>query len=65
VLIDAYDEEWSRLWWVKLRGTARIVERDARALELLQGKYEQYQAEPPAGPFVVVRVDERLEWQAT
>jgi PPOX class probable F420-dependent enzyme len=65
VLIDAYDEDWSRLWWVKLRGTARIVERDERALELLRAKYEQYRAEPPAGPLVVVRVDERLEWQAT
>ena len=34
VLIDRWDEDWSRLWWVRLRGTARIVE-DRHAVELL------------------------------
>ena len=34
VLIDHYDDDWSRLWWVRLRGSARIVD-DPHALELL------------------------------
>ena len=55
VLIDHYEEDWSQLWWVRLRGRARVVERDERALELLCAKYEQYRDSPPAGPFVVVR----------
>jgi PPOX class probable F420-dependent enzyme len=38
VLIDHYDDDWSRLWWVRLRGRARIVE-DPRAVELLAAKY--------------------------
>jgi PPOX class probable F420-dependent enzyme len=65
VLIDRYDEDWSQLWWVKLRGTARVVDHDARGLELLQAKYEQYRSRPPQGPFVVVEIEQRLEWSAS
>ncbi len=65
VLIDHYEEDWSQLWWVKLRGTARVVDRDERGLELLQAKYEQYRERAPAGPFIVVEVEQRLEWRAS
>ncbi len=64
VVIDRWDEDWSRLWWVRLGGTARVVDRHARALELLQAKYAQYRDAPPAGPFVVVAVESRSEWRA-
>jgi len=26
VLVDGYDEDWSRLWWARADGTARIIE---------------------------------------
>lgn len=65
VLIDRYDDDWARLWWVRLRGTARIVERDERALELLQAKYPQYRERPPQGPFVVVDIEDRAAWSAS
>lgn len=65
ILIDHWDEDWSRLWWVRLSGRARVVEHDERGLELLQAKYPQYQADPPAGPFVVVAVEARKEWRAS
>ncbi len=64
VVIDHWDEDWSRLWWVRLAGRAEIVERDERALELLQAKYEQYRRRPPAGPFIVVSIESRSEWHA-
>jgi PPOX class probable F420-dependent enzyme len=64
VLLDAYDDDWSRLAWLRLRGRARIVEHDARALELLTAKYPQYRAQPPRGPFVVVEISERIDWRA-
>jgi PPOX class probable F420-dependent enzyme len=64
VVIDHWDEDWSRLWWVRLRGRARVADRDERALELLVAKYPQYRERPPAGPFVVVEVEERMEWRA-
>ena len=63
VLIDHYEEDWSRLWWVRLLGTARIVE-DERALPLLAQKYEQYRREPPSGPLIAVTIEERREWAA-
>jgi hypothetical protein len=32
---------------------------------LLCAKYPQYRERPPQGPFVVVEVHERAEWNAT
>ena len=64
VLIDHYDEDWTRLWWVRLRGAARIVE-DRRALDLLAAKYRQYGERPPAGPVIAVEIEERHEWTAS
>jgi PPOX class probable F420-dependent enzyme len=64
IVVDHWEEDWSRLWWVRLFGVARVVEHDARALELLLAKYEQYRERPPEGPFVVVTVQRRSEWRA-
>jgi PPOX class probable F420-dependent enzyme len=64
VLIDHYDEDWSRLWWVRLRGTARIVE-DPRAVQLLVAKYPQYAEQPPGGPVIAVAVEERIVWTSS
>ena len=63
VLIDHYDEDWSRLWWVRLRGTARVTE-DPGAISLLAAKYPQYAERPPAGPVIAVAVEERVDWSA-
>jgi len=64
VLIDHYDEDWSRLWWVRLRGTARIVD-DPHAVGLLAAKYAQYRARPPGGPVIAISIEERTEWRAS
>ena len=64
VVIDEYDEDWSRLWWVRLRGSARIVD-DPHAVELLSEKYPQYRESPPSGPVIAVSIDERIAWTAS
>jgi PPOX class probable F420-dependent enzyme len=64
VLIDHYEEDWSKLWWLRLRGRARIVE-DRRAVELLVAKYPQYRERPPAGPVIAVAIEERSEWTSS
>jgi PPOX class probable F420-dependent enzyme len=64
VLIDHYEDDWSLLRWVRLRGTARIVE-DRHAVELLAAKYPQYREQPPAGPVIAVTIEERSEWTAS
>jgi PPOX class probable F420-dependent enzyme len=67
VLVDAYDEDWSRLWWVRADGRAGIVgDRSARerGLAALAAKYPQYVTAPPAGPVVAVEVDAWRSWSA-
>lgn len=67
VLVDHYDDDWGRLWWIRLRGRARVLdegeERD-RALALLQEKYPQYLEEPPDGPVLAVDVTDVRDWAA-
>ena len=67
ILVDHYDEDWSLLWWIRLRGRARVLddgdERE-RALGLLAEKYPQYRTEPPDGPVLAVDVTETRDWSA-
>ena len=47
VLVDRYDEEWSRLCWVIVQGRAEILTEGperAGAVDLLRAKYAQYRA---------------------
>jgi PPOX class probable F420-dependent enzyme len=61
VLVDHYDEDWSRLWWVSVRGRAEVVEDAAAASALLAAKYAQYRARPPRGPFIRIAL-QRWRW---
>jgi PPOX class probable F420-dependent enzyme len=67
LLVDHYEEDWSRLWWARLRGRAEVHEHGPereRALALLRGKYEQYRDEPPTGAVIVLRVEDVRTWKA-
>jgi PPOX class probable F420-dependent enzyme len=67
VLVDHYDEDWKQLWWIRLRGRARVLDdgdERARALALLAEKYPQYRDEPPDGPVLAVDVTEIRGWDA-
>ena len=67
VLIDHYDEDWSRLWWVRLRGEARVIQEGPeyeRALSLLTEKYAQYRSERPRGPVIAIELKEWRSWDA-
>ena len=65
LLVDHYDEDWSRLWWVRLDGTGRVLdagpERD-RALAALADKYAQYRRDPPPGPVLALDVTTWRAW---
>lgn len=68
ILVDHYEDDWSRLWWIRLRGRARVLdggEELERALRLLAEKYPQYRDEPPGPPVVAVDVTDVREWSAT
>lgn len=69
LLVDHYDDEWSRLWWARADGRARIVaagrsEHDA-AVRLLIARYDQYRTVPPAGPAIIVTVTRWSGWAFT
>ncbi len=67
ILVDQYDDDWSRLWWVRADGIAATHHDDpvyARGCELLRAKYPQYQYVPLDGPMIAVDVDQWSSWGA-
>jgi PPOX class probable F420-dependent enzyme len=67
LLVDDYDEDWTRLWWVRADGTARIVEGGAvleGAFELLRARYPQYASVELVGPAIEVKVKRWVGWSA-
>jgi PPOX class probable F420-dependent enzyme len=69
ILFDDYDDtDWSRLWWVRAEGEARIVEDGPEfdhALDLLTRRYPQYERSRPVGPVVVVSTHRWSGWSAS
>jgi PPOX class probable F420-dependent enzyme len=68
ILVDHYDDDWRQLWWIRLRGRARVLddgEERERALALLRDKYPQYRVEPPDGPVLAVDVSDVRDWSAS
>lgn len=66
LLVDEYDADWERLWWVRADGIARIVddgpERDL-TIALLRAKYPQYAAwTTPFGAAMVVTIERWSSW---
>jgi PPOX class probable F420-dependent enzyme len=63
---DHYDQDWSRLGWVMLRGRAEILadgpEHDA-AQEMLRERYAQYRTMRLAElPVIALRIDRVTSW---
>ena len=64
--VDRWDEDWSRLAWIMLRGNADIladgVEHDA-AQERLRARYTQYRSMDIAPlPVIAIRISRVLGW---
>lgn len=66
VLVDHYDEDWTRLWWVRADGSARLAStaEAANALALLTARYTPYRDEPPPGPVIAIEVTRWTGWSA-
>jgi PPOX class probable F420-dependent enzyme len=66
LLVDHYDDDWSRLWWVELRGSASVLEAAAAAaaLDALAARYPAYRTARPPGPVVAIRPDRWTWWSA-
>lgn len=67
LLVDHYDGDWSRLWWVRADGVAAIHhsgEDMANGYTLLRRKYIQYQRIALDGPVVTIAVQRWSSWQS-
>jgi PPOX class probable F420-dependent enzyme len=65
-IADRYDEDWSRLGWVMLRGAAEILDAGAehdRAQALLRTRYPQYRSMQIEDlPVIALRVARVTTW---
>jgi PPOX class probable F420-dependent enzyme len=64
-LVDHYDDDWSRLWWVRADGTAAVVDDPdgMRApIDLLVERYAPYRATRPGGPVIAVTIERLTGW---
>jgi PPOX class probable F420-dependent enzyme len=64
LLVDHYDDDWTRLWWARADGTARVLLDCAAAVDLLAERYPQYREMPPPGPLIAIDVARWSGWSA-
>ena len=57
LLLDHYDADWTRLWWIRIEATAEVIQpassadpQVSAALIDLEAKYPQYASVPLLGP---------------
>ncbi|HUN42958.1 MAG TPA: TIGR03668 family PPOX class F420-dependent oxidoreductase [Acetobacteraceae bacterium] len=66
VSVDRWDEDWTQLAWIMLRGRAEILaagEEHDRAQELLRDRYAQYRAMALAPlPVIALRIERVTSW---
>jgi coenzyme F420-0:L-glutamate ligase / coenzyme F420-1:gamma-L-glutamate ligase len=69
LVVDRYDEDWTRLAWLQVRGTAALVEdaeEQARALAALRARYPQYRAMAlEALPLIRITPTRLVGWAAS
>ena len=62
LLFDEYSEDWNRLWYVLVRGRARVVRNTSErmtAVRMLRRKYRQYAEGMLADDALVIRIEPR------
>jgi PPOX class probable F420-dependent enzyme len=72
VLVDRWSEDWTELRWLRLEGTARLLEPDggdaeehARAVGLLRARYPQYATHRlEERPMLRIAVERAVSWAA-
>ena len=69
LVIDEYCEDWAQLWYILVRGRAKLLaasahEERARAIRRLKAKYAQYAAGllPDDAPIVRITPERIISW---
>jgi PPOX class probable F420-dependent enzyme len=72
VLVDHWDEDWTRLAWLRLEGTATVLEptdtssrEHTQAVGLLRGRYPQYETQKlERRPVIRIAIERASGWSA-
>jgi PPOX class probable F420-dependent enzyme len=73
LLVDRWSEDWSKLAWLRLHGSAALLEPDepgavperGLAIELLRERYPQYREHDlEARPIIAVEITAAIRWAA-
>ena len=63
LIIDRYDEDWSRLGWLMVQGKASVLDSHGAAIVALREKYAQYREMTlDDRPVVKITPDRVLTW---
>ncbi len=68
ILVDHYEDDWRRVWWVRADGRGEVVDEPSpahRGIRALVERFPQYRDQPPAGPLLVVTVERWNGWAST
>ena len=67
LLVDVYDDDWSRLAWVQLLGRVDVLPTDSapEAIEALAARYAPYAERTPPGPLLRLSVERSRQWRST
>ena len=67
-VIDHWDEDWTKLAWLMVKGTGHLVESGeahTTGVRLLEKKYPQYEKMPLEGlPIIVITPSEITRWKS-
>lgn len=68
LLVDVYDEDWSQLAWVQLRGQAAVIEggdEHAHGIAALRARYPQYASmRLESRPLIRIAIERAIVWGA-
>lgn len=67
LLVDEFREDWGRLWYILVRGRAKLLTRGRehkKAHRLLKAKYRQYRSGllPPGAPVIRILPRRMIPW---
>jgi len=68
LLVHAYSDDWTALWWVRVDGVATLHHGDSvweRAREALSSKYTQYREKPPDGTVIAISPHRVSSWDGS
>jgi len=68
LLVDHYEDDWRRLWWVRADGVGEVVDApmaEHPGIRALAQRFPHYRDQPPSGPLLVVAVQRWTGWAST